>query len=393
MSNADIDALAAELQEFEEAPKPVARSAFDERVITGFEEITSFHSEYGREPANTPGADIFERLLGTRLKAIRRNENLHGLLAEFDAEKLLSGPRHPAKAEELDPDGLAELLGDVAGSSDLTSLQHVRPYAARQAADEVAERKPCPDFHLYEEMFEQVAREIAGGIRKTQRADSKRMVEPGDLYIVGGQTAYIAEMGEIFINRNNYRDARLRIIYDNGTESNLLWRTLQRDLSQDHTSRIILDATVTPLFGGTPTEDDTATGLVYVLRSKSNDPSIARHRDLLHKIGVTTGSVERRIANAKKDPTFLLADVETVATYELYNVNRHHLERLLHRVFAPARADITIKDRFGHPVTPREWFLVPAFIIQEVVERIKDGSITAYVYDPQQVKLVEVSQG
>jgi hypothetical protein len=124
------------------------------------------------------------------------------------------------------------------------------------------------------------------------------------------------------------------------------------------------------------------------LRSKSNHPVVAAHRDLLHKIGVTGGDIRRRIANTQSDPTFLMADVEVVATYELFNIKRTRLERLIHRVFDPARLDIEIKDRFGNPVIPREWFLVPVFVVNEAVERIKDATITEYVYDPRAARLV-----
>lgn len=134
-------------------------------------------------------------------------------------------------------------------------------------------------------------------------------------------------------------------------------------------------------------EGDRPTGTVYVLRSKSDHPEIASRRDLIHKIGVTGGKVPRRIANARLDPTYLLADVEVVATYQLYNINRTKLENLLHRVFAPARLLITLTDRFGNPVVPREWFLVPLFVIDEAIERIRDGTITSYVYDPATASL------
>jgi hypothetical protein len=120
-----------------------------------------------------------------------------------------------------------------------------------------------------------------------------------------------------------------------------------------------------PLFADQNEERDEASGIVYVLRSKSDNPVIAAHRDLLHKIGVTGGDVARRIANARLDPTFLMADVEIVATYELYNINRTRLENLIHRIFGPARLDIEIKDRFGQPILPREWFLVPLFAVDE----------------------------
>lgn len=110
-------------------------------------------------------------------------------------------------------------------------------------------------------------------------------------------------------------------------------------------------------------------------------------RDVLHKIGVTSGDVYRRIANAKLDPTFLLADVEVIATYELYNISRKKLENLIHRIFDPARLNIEIKDRFGHPVVPPEWFLVPLHAIDDAVRRIRDGTIAHYIYNPQIARL------
>lgn len=127
--------------------------------------------------------------------------------------------------------------------------------------------------------------------------------------------------------------------------------------------------------------DERPTGTIYVLRSKSEHPEIASRRDLIHKIGVTGSKVPRRIGKASIDPTYLMADVEVVATYQLYNIDRVKLETLIHRILEPARLVINLTDRFGNPVSPREWFLVPLFVIDEVVDRIRDGSITAYVYD------------
>lgn len=144
--------------------------------------------------------------------------------------------------------------------------------------------------------------------------------------------------------------------------------------------------------GDQVSDRDRPSGTVYVLRSKSDYPEIASRRDLIHKIGVTGGEVPRRIANANLDPTYLLADVEVVATYRLYNIDRVRMERLLHRVLEPARLVITLPDRFGNPVSPREWFLVPLFVIEEVIDRISDGSITGYVYDPSQGALVRIEQ-
>ena len=184
---------------------------------------------------------------------------------------------------------------------------------------------------------------------------------------------------------------RTVVIYSNGTESNLLLRSLQRALYKDEAGRRITEPVAGPLFTDNEDEDDQASGTIYVLRSKSDHPTVASNREVLHKIGVTSGKVERRISNAKIDPTFLMADVEIVATYELFNINRTKLENVIHRVFGPARLDIEIKDRFGKPVAPKEWFLVPRFVIDEAVERIKDGSISEYVYNTREATLVRAA--
>jgi len=200
---------------------------------------------------------------------------------------------------------------------------------------------------------------------------------------------FVAEMGETFRTPNGEPDARLRVIFSNGTESNLLQRSLQRALYKDETSRRITDDDHGPLFGDTLEPNDIVNGTTYVLRSLSNNSFVVEHRELIHKIGITGGAVETRIANAQKDPTYMLAKVEIVATYQLSNLNRVRLENLFHRIFQPARLDLTIQDRFGNPVKPREWFLVPLHVIDEAVKRIQDGSITDYIYDPKRAALVE----
>ena len=177
------------------------------------------------------------------------------------------------------------------------------------------------------------------------------------------------------------------MIYDNGTESDVLLRSLQRALHRDEAGR---RAAAGPLFVGESEDGDLASGTIYVLRSKSDNPVVASNRDVLHKIGVTGGKIETRIANAKLDPTFLMADVEIVATYKLSNINRAKLENLIHRIFDPP-VDIGIKDRFGNRITPREWFLVPVFVIDEAVERIKDGTITSYRYTPKTASLIRAA--
>jgi T5orf172 domain len=227
------------------------------------------------------------------------------------------------------------------------------------------------------------------GISPEMAVELKAEIRPGSWFIVGGQKAYVAETGEMFSNAQGKTDARLRVIFDNGTESNLLMRSLQRALHKDEAGRRITDPVAGPLFAGESAEGDQASGTIYVVRSKSDHPAVAAHRDVLYKIGVTGGDVARRIANARLDPTFLMADVEIVATYELYNINRTRLENLIHRIFGPARLNIEIQGRFGQPLVPREWFLVPLFAVDEAIKRIRDGTITGCVYDPKTARLTE----
>lgn len=207
------------------------------------------------------------------------------------------------------------------------------------------------------------------------------------LFTGGVQKAYVAEMGETTITAQGRTDARLRVIFDNGTESNMLMRSLQRALNKDEAGRRITEPDPGPLFAQDTIDGDEASGTIYVLRSKSDHPVVAKNRDLIHKIGVTNMSVAKRIAGARLQPTFMMADVEVVATYELFNINRTKLENLIHRIFEPARLDIEIMDRFGNPVVPREWFLVPLFVVDEAVERIKDGTISGFTYDPNAAAL------
>jgi len=156
--------------------------------------------------------------------------------------------------------------------------------------------------------------------------------------------------------------------------------------------RRITDPVAGPLFADKTADDDIESGTIYVLRSKSDNPEIAASRNLIHKIGVTGGKVETRIVNAALDATYLLADVEVVATYKLFNVNRVRLENIIHRVFVPAQLNLTITDRFGNSVKPREWFLVPLSAINEAVERIRDGSITHFQYEPETASLKKIGE-
>ncbi|WP_421856609.1 GIY-YIG nuclease family protein [Oceanicaulis sp.] len=384
------DALLAELGVEVEAKKAVTRTPREERIIAGFEEIQRFVEEHDRVPQHGEERDIFERLYAVRLDRIRKLEECRALVEPLDHQGLLAGtsPADSPDVEELDDDALLRELGVESETASITELRHVRSAAEKRAAEEIANREKCDDFEKFKPLFDQVQHELDTGMRTTRPFERKAEIAPGRFFVVGGQKAYVAHMDEAFLTPQGMTDARLRVIFDNGTESNMLMRSLQRALHKDEAGRRITDLSAGPLFGGEQEDEDLASGTIYVLRSKSSHPVVAENREVLHKIGVTGGSVEKRIANAAKDATYLLADVEVVATYELFNINRKKFERLIHRVFEPAQLKIDIKDRFGNPVEPREWFLVPLFVIDEAIEKFKDGTIADYAYDTSGANLV-----
>jgi hypothetical protein len=392
------EALLAELGVEAEVKKTGLRTPREERIIAGFEEIQRFVEKHGHPPQHGEDRDIFERLYAVRLDRIREQPECRALVEPMDSQGLLSEYfTETAEAGEMDDDELLAQLGVAeSGAEDITTLRHVRSAEEKRVAEEIANRKPCEDFDRFRPLFEMVQRELSNGVRQTRpfvkdAGFSKAEIRAGQFFIVGGQTAYVAEVGEPTRAPNGETDARLRVVYSNGTESDLLLRSLQRALYKDEGGRRISEPVAGPLFAQENEEGDRASGVVYVLRSKSDDPTVVANRAILHKIGVTGGDVPRRVANAHLDPTFLMADVEIVATYELYNIARSRLENLIHRIFGAARLDVEIKDRFGNPIVPREWFLVPLFVIDEAIERIKDGTITGYAYDPRTASLSQAS--
>ena len=389
MADLTDEELLAALGVEAEPPKQASRSSQEERIIAGFEDIQKFVDQHGHVPQLAEGRDIFERMYAVRLDRLIELENCRAVLAPLDRQGLLTSHADtPASKADPSDDELLAALGLDPDAGGLSELRHVRSSAEKRAAEEIAQRDKCPDFEKFRPLFEQVQKELDSGLRATRPFGVKAEIQAGRFFILGGQKAFVADMGEMFKQEYGDNDARLRVVFDNGTESNLLMRSLQRALTKDASSRRITDPSAGPLFANDAEDGDEASGIIYVVRSLSEHPLVAQNRDLLHKVGVTSGSVERRVYNARLDPTFLMADVEIVTTYKLLNINRTKLENLLHRVFEPARLDIEIIDRFGHPVVPREWFLVPLFVIDDAVERIKAGTITQFVYDPHQAKLV-----
>jgi len=388
----DLDDLRSELEDFAKPAKKDGKSAFEERVIAGFEEIQRFVEREGHLPMHGEDKDIFQRIYATRLDRIRADEICRAIVAPLDRQGLLDGDsvKKPDAEQSIGDDELLAELEGLSGKSDLTELRHVRSTAEIKAAEEIANRERCNDFEVFKPILAKAKREIESGVRETRPFAKEASVEIGNFFILSGQLVLVAEVGEEIKAPNGANDARLRVIFDNGTESNLLRRSLQRALYKDDAGRRVTDPDVGPLFKETVEEDDIESGTIYVLRSLSDHPFIAEHRELVHKIGVTGGKVETRIQNAEIEATYLLAKVEIVASYKLFGINRTKLENLFHRMFSSAQLDLVIHDRFGKPVKPKEWFLVPLQVIDQVVKYLRDGSIVEYSYDTKTASLIRI---
>ncbi|GMU39900.1 MAG: hypothetical protein AMXMBFR23_07660 [Chloroflexota bacterium] len=350
--------------------KPSALSASD-RLERSFLEIVDFYREHGRAPRSDT-REIAERKLGARLDGMLANEEKLLALKHLDEVGLLADPEPPASLAELIESDDLDLLGDATGVLDTSDLP---TRVQRNDPDEVAQRVKSADFDRFEPLFQQKHAEITAGTSKLVRFGGLNQIVEGAFFVLSGVMVFIAEVGPTEANVSGRTKQRLRCIFENGTESNMYRQSLAIRLSEDDGYVVVSADEVTLL------SDDEATGYIYVLRSLSNDPQISGIADL-HKIGFSRFPVEKRIANAERQPTYLMAPVEIVASYRTYNLRTSALEHLLHRVFSEVRLDVSQTGKDGRVYEVSEWFVVPLSVIDRAVDLISSGDILDYEYDP-----------
>ena len=346
-------------------------------------EVVAFRNRQGRPP-DPDAIDHEEMRLGT----------IWAKMNQPTTPAVQSPPRSwrddPQDGEV--PDDLDDIFADdeLTVSPDLVGLRHVTPAAERERTDHRADFRTCPDFPLFDAFFVEMQRMLDAGERKATVVEKYAVLEPleGDFFIRSGLLAYIAEKTEMS-SRGGARDYRLRVIFSNGQESDPLMSSFRKSLNDDKTSRVIQRVGLGPLDPEWEADRLELSGTIYVARSLSLDPVIQEQRMFLHKIGVTSQDVRRRVADARNDPTFLLAPVEIVATYDLKNLSRSKVESLLHRFFETARpADLTVKDRFGKNIHPREWFYVLPEHVAQAAKLLEERSLHLYSYDVLSQKIL-----
>ena len=375
------------LLETKEKPKSVTA---DDRLVASFEEINDFYEKHGREPEKTN--DMHERKLFSRLQGIKENPEKIEALKLLDRFNLLDNIQ-PYPIEEFN--SVEDILNSnsfdslLDSSENIFAFNHTPKPQDRAEAEFVARRKPCENFKEYEHLFKQRHADMKNGIR-TKVKFSEDHLQEGMFFIVKGVMAYLAKIHGISKDKNSKLDGRTLVIFENGTQSNMLYRSLGKSIYDDGytISELIEEIETRNEYQNIKNSDeDTKTGLIYILKSRSTSPEIAELSNL-YKVGLSTTTVEERIKNAEKDPTYLMAPVTIVSTYDCYNLNTQKFEALLHRFFKDCCLDITIHDKKGKPYKPQEWFLVPFDVIEQAIGMIISGEIVNYKYDSYREEII-----
>jgi hypothetical protein len=371
-----------------------ARNA-DERLVNTFHEINDFFKKNDKEPQPNP-SNISEFQLYSRLKGIRENpeksmslenEDIHGLL-KFEKKEINS-------IDDIINDDLFNLLED---DTDLFDFKHTPKTDERMATDFVAKRKALKDFDRYEPLFKEIQSDLARGKRKLVdfKMDNLRI---GSYYVHNGVLFLLEDID--ITKKEHYRkdgtrvreDGRTRCIFENGTVSNMLKRSVEKIL---YANGKVVTQNIDDISNhfiekfSNINEEDEAAGYIYVLRSKSTDDRILAI-DNLYKIGYSNFEVEERIKNAEKDPTYLMAPVKIVTSWKCYNMNTQKLEQLLHNFFGNACLNIDIYDENKQRHAPREWFVAPLGIIEQAIELIISGDVIKYKYDHENFTIIGIN--
>lgn len=359
----------------------------DERLLQSFQQINDFYRQHGKEPESNP-SNILEFQLFNRLKGLRASKEKCEALQEVDEFHLLTfiEPEKPITSiADIFSDDSFGLLDDEAES--IFDLKHV-PKSPMEMPEKIAQRKRCKDFDQFEHLFKQCHAELTSGVREARQFTGEQQIKPGHFFVLHGVMVYVSEVGEKEV-KNGKVNARLRCIFENGTESNMLLRSLATELYKDETGRRILDHHEKALEALEQIQaEDEKTGYLYVLQSLSQQADIASIKNLF-KIGYSTVPVQERIKNAAEEPTYLMAPVKVVEVFECYNLNPQKFELLLHTFFGKACLNVDVFDKTGKRFSPREWFVAPLHIIEAAANMLINGEIVNYRYDPDSSGIIE----
>ncbi|MBE0515373.1 GIY-YIG nuclease family protein [Sulfurimonas sp.] len=356
----------------------------DDRLLVSFEEINAFIEQEGHEPKKS--ANMSERNLFSRLEGIRQNPEKIEFLKPYDSFNILQKVEINSIDDILNDDVFGLLENE--NSEDIFTLKHVPKNSDIVKPDYIATRKSCKNFEKYEPLFKEVQNDLKTGKRALAKFENEQEIYEDEFYILKGVMVYVASKGRL-VKKNGKTNTRLYCIYENGTESSVLMRSLSRELYRDgkrvsrHEDKLLENLQMI-------SKKDSKSGYIYILESLSIDDKISSIKNL-YKIGYSTTDVKERIKNAINEPTYLMAPVRIVTVYEAYNMNTQKFEQLIHRFFGKVCLNVDIFGDDGKRYTPREWFILPLDIIEQVIELIITGEIVNYRYDEKNEELVLIN--
>ncbi|HQG38658.1 MAG TPA: GIY-YIG nuclease family protein [Chitinophagales bacterium] len=357
----------------------------DDRLLGKFKDIMQFYDENSRLPEYSK-INIQECELYYELEALKTNVEKCKVLYPYDEYDLLEfySELQPKKYNTIDDIINDDTFGILTTENSIFDLKHIRINAEREKAKEIAKRKKCKEFELYEPLFKQCNVELKNGLRQLIKFNEDH-IKQGSFFVVDGMLAYVKELEQITRGKHSKLDGRIHCIFDNGTMSNLLFRSLGKALYKNGNSVTEVIEKEKPVETIIQNEDE-HTGFIYILKSKSKNPDIKAIPNLF-KIGFSTTEVEDRIKNATKEPTYLMAEVQIVYTYKCYNLNAQKFENLIHSFFGNACLDMDIYDNAGSRHKPQEWFSIPLPAIEKAIELIMRDSLKKYKYNYEKEQL------
>ena len=373
--------------------KPKKKQVTYDPEVEKFKEIENWVKKHnGKEPEKTTDLSrLGERKLASRLKGIREDPERIELLKPYDKLGLLKQEdqnvslKEKVSKEKMSFNSLDDILNDNSvlfdnsGSTlnsklfDTGSLNKYKKLQENKPENK-SKRKAMEGFSKYKPLFEEVQKDLTSGRRHLARYENNKL-QLHHFYVLNGQLLYIESIGSEFKNKTRSEadtDARLHVIYENGTENYPLRNGLIASLYGSRKRGVYGKAVTEPDDKFEFSADDQVTGYVYVLKSLSNNADVKRIQEdhPLYKVGFTSGTVERRIANAENESTYLYGPVKVVAEYQVINLNPEALETALHHALAQYRLDVDIRAGNGKIIHPREWFIVDLNTINNLVSQI-----------------------
>lgn len=368
--------------------KTTTNKSADDRLVESFMEIVDFYKKNDKEPVPNK-KNVYEYKLFSRLKNLRENKDKSLSLQKYDEHNLLASAKKDINSFDdiFNDDMFNILLKDDEGLFDIKNIKDKKKY---NETDFVARRKPCKDFDKYQQMFKDIHKDLKVGRRKLIPYKEKQLNDEGRFFVHNGMVLFLEKINDFAKDKFHKDDGRTRIIFENGTESNMKLRSLGKNLLKNGKAISSDIKRYNEEFlksFNNISKDDVESGYIYVLKSKSLKSDISSIKNL-YKIGYTTTHINQRIKNAKNDPTYLMADVDIIGLWTCLNMNTQKFEDILHIFFGKCRLDIDVFDKKGIHHRPREWFIVPIDIINEAIEMINSGSIINHEYDYKSERIV-----